>query len=145
MPGLIIFDPNDENIGLSVGDDQANSVFLDIEDGKMYIADLTKIYEWEGAATNMTYTWQSSKIRLPRPVNLGAAIVEAETYADLTFKLYAELNGSDTLIATRTITDHEPVRLPGGYQSNVFYAEVIGTDRVSRIAVAQNIFELAEE
>ena len=144
MPGLIIFDPNDENIGFSVGDDQANSAFLDIEDSKLYIADLSNIYEWEGAATNMTYTWRSSKIRLPKVVNLGAAMIEAESYTDTQFKLYAVIDGNDTLIATRTVINSDPFRLPGGYQANVYYIDVIGTNRISRVSVAQNVFDLTE-
>jgi hypothetical protein len=144
MPGLIIFDPNDENIGLSTGDDQANSLYLDIEDSKLYIADLTNIYEWEGAATNMELTWKSNKLRLPRTVNMGAARVEAETYADITFKLGAVLNGGDTQITSRQVTDDEPFRLPGGYEANVFYIEIVSSDRVSRVSVGETMFDLSE-
>jgi hypothetical protein len=144
MPGVIIFDPNDQNIGLSVGDDQANSVFLDIEEGKLYIADLSNIYEWEGAGSNMTYTWRSGKIRLPRRVNMGAAIVEAESYDSITFKLFTVLAGVDTQITSLTVSDADPFRLPGGHTGNVYYIEITSTDRISRIAVGQSVFDLAE-
>lgn len=145
MPGVIIFDPNDQNIGLSVGDDQANSVFLDIEEGKLYIADLSTIYEWEGdAATNMTYTWKSGKIRLPREVNMGAAMIEAESYDSITFKLFTVLAGVDTQITSVSVTSEVPFRLPGGHTGNVYWIEIISTDRISRVSVGQSVFDLAE-
>jgi hypothetical protein len=145
MGGVVIFDPNDENIGLSIGDDEAVGAHLDIEEGTLYLTDLTNIIEWEGAGTNMTYTWKSGKIRMPRRVNMGAGIVEAESYNSVIFKLYAEVNGTYQLIDSVGVTDDEPFRLPGGYRSNVFGVQIESADRITSFAVAQNIFELAGE
>ena len=145
MSGVIIFDPNDEDIGLSLGDDEATGTYLDIETGKLYLTDLNNIIEWEGDSANMTYTWKSGRIRLSRRVNMGAGIVEANSYNSVIFKLYAEVNGTYTLIDSVGVTDDEPFRLPGGYLSNVYGFEIISTDRITSVAVAQNIFELASE
>ena len=144
MPGVIIFDPNDENIGFSTGDDQANSVFLDIEDSKMYIADLSNIYEWEGDSSNMTYTWRSGKIRLPIRANMGAAKIEAESYNSLTFKLFAVIENVDTQVTSLSVSDDGVFRLPGGYTANVYFIEIISADRVSRVSVAESVFDLSE-
>jgi hypothetical protein len=83
MAGLIIFDPDDNDVGLSTGDDVAVNTFLDIETDTLYFTDGLNIYEWEGdtAGVPQTYTWKSGQIRLPSPVNLGAALVEAELYS----------------------------------------------------------------
>jgi len=143
MPGVIIFDPNDDSVGFSVGDDQANAVYLKRETGTLYIADLDTIYEWEGAGTDMTATWRSGVIRLPRKVNLGAVLIEAETYANTIFKLFADIDGATTLIVSFNVTDGEPVRLPGGYLSNLFQIEIVTTDRVNSVSVAESIFDLA--
>lgn len=143
MPGVVIFDPEDDNIGLSTGDDQAVGVHLDIETNSLYLTDLDNIIQWEGSANNMTYTWKSGQVRLPRPVNMGAAVVEADTYNNITFKLSALIDNIDTLITSIPITSSEPVRLPGGYTSNIFTVELIGTDRVSTVAVGQSVFDLA--
>lgn len=145
MSGLIIFDPADENIGLSVGDDEAIGTYLDIETATMYITDLNNIIEWEGAAVNMTYTWKSGRIRTNRRVNMGAGIVEADSYSSVIFKLYAEINGVYTLVDSVGVNDDEPFRLPGGYLSNVFGVELVSSDRITSLAVAQNIFDLASE
>jgi len=144
MPGVIIFDPDDDSIGLSVGDDQAAGVYLDIETDTLYLTDLTNIIEWEGdAASNMTYTWRSGRLRAAKKINLGGLMVEADSYDSLIVKLYAMLDNTLTLITTLTITDDEPVRIPGGYLSNLYEIEVVSTDRVTGITLGQSIFDLA--
>jgi len=141
MPGVIIFDPKNPERGFSTGDEQAAGVYLDIENDAMYYSDTVNIYEWEGnAAATQTYTWKSGKIRLGKKVNLGAVIVEADSYVNITFNLYAD----GVIKASIVITDGEPVRLPGGYLSNIYEVELIGTDVVTGISVAENIFELAK-
>jgi len=144
MPGVIIFDPSDNSIGFSLGDDQAAGVHLDIETDTLYITNLSNIIKWEGdAVNNMTYTWRSSRIRLPRKVNLGACMVEADSYTSVILKLYAEVDGVLTLITTVTVASSIPVRLPGGYLSNLYEIEVVSSDRVTGIAAAQSVFDLA--
>lgn len=141
MPGVLIFDPETQD--LSLGDDQAVGVYLDIESDTLYLTDLTNIIEWEGAASDMIYTWRSGRIRLPKKVNLGGLLVEADSYDSVIVKVYAVPDADLVLITTVTATDNEPIRLPGGYISNLFEIEVVSSDRVTGIAVAQNLFDLA--
>jgi hypothetical protein len=84
MAGLIIFDPDDDFVGLTTGDDVALNSYLDIENDTLYFTDGLTIYEWEGDETGyrQTYVWKSGEIRMPYPVNMGAALVEAETYSE---------------------------------------------------------------
>ncbi len=146
MPGVVIFDPEDGSVGLSVGDDQAAGVYLDIENDALYLTDLTNIIQWEGdEAANMTYTWRSGKVKFPRPVNVGAAVVDAESYASVIFRLYAEVDGVNTLVASEGVLDDEPFRLPGGYLSTLYQIEVISSDRITAIAIGQSLFDLAAE
>ena len=144
MPGVIIFDPEDEQIGFSLGDDQAAGVYLDIESDTLYLTNLVNIIEWEGDSTNMTYTWRSGLIRLPRKVNLGACIVEADSYLSILVKLYAVLDGTTTLITTLGVTDAEPIRLPGGHLSNLFEVEIISSDRITSASFGQSVFDCAQ-
>jgi hypothetical protein len=144
MAGLIIFSPRDESVGLSTGDELAINTYHDIENDVLYFVDGSSIYQWEGDNANQqSYTWKSGKIRMKTPVNLGAARVEAETYTDVVFKLYAEIAGTMTLKSTVTVADDEPFRLPGGFLSSVFEIELTGTDTVSEVAVGETIWELA--
>jgi hypothetical protein len=139
MAGFIVFNPDDESVGLSTGDDVALNVYLDIEADVLYYTDGSSIYEFDGGATLKTYVWRSGKIRLPNKVNLGAAMVEADTFVDITFRLYAD----GVLKHTQVVADGEPFRLPGGYLSNIYEVEVEGVDEVAGISVAEHILELA--
>jgi len=146
MGGVIIFDPNDPEVGFSVGDDQAANAYLDVENDALYITDLTNIIKWEGdAATNMQYTWRSAKLRSKRHINMGAGLVDAESYDSLVFKLYAEVDGVVTLIASLGVEDAEPFRLPGGYLSSTYQIEIISTDRIHSVAIGQSVFDLESE
>ena len=83
MSGLIIFDPNREEIGFTTGDEVAVNTYHDIENDLLYFTDASRIYKWEGDPANQqSYTWRSGKIRLRNPINMGAALVEADTYVD---------------------------------------------------------------
>ena len=145
MAGVIVIGPDDDNIGFTTGDELAVGVFHDIENDVLYFSDASSIFEWEGDSGNQqTYTWRSGQIRLPRPMNMGAAIVEADSYADVEFRLYANISGTMTLQSTVSPSDSEPFRLPGGYMSNLYEVQVSGTDVVTRISVAENIWDLAE-
>lgn len=98
------------------------------------------VYEWDAVKTSpVSMRWKSGKYLTRSPVNMGAAVVEAENYP-VTFKLWAD----EQLRATRTVSDNEPFRLPGGYLASRFEVEVSGTNQVSEVKVAENIFELSE-
>lgn len=145
MAGLIIFSLDDESIGLSTGDELAVNTYLDIESDILYFTDGSTIHAWEGdSGSQQSYTWKSSKIRMENPVNLGAAIVEAASYDDVVFKFYADIDGSMVLKLTLTVPNGKPFRLPGGFLSNVFEIQLTGTDTVTRVSLAENIWELAE-
>jgi len=141
MAGYIVFDPANKEVGLTTGDDVAVGSFLDILTDTLYYTDGSEIFKWEGSLTSAlkTFTWKSAKHRFPREVNLGAAMVEAESYAALTFKLYAD----GVLKLTKTVTSGEPFRLPGGYLSNIYQVQLSGTDTVTGVSIAETIFDLA--
>ncbi len=145
MPGVIIFDPDDPNAAFSVGNDQAAAVYTNIEEDEMFLSDLSNILEWSGdSATQQTATWKSGYIRMPRPMNFGAVLIEAESYTSLTFKLYAHLDSGMSLITTLTISNNDPVRLPGGYVSSLFQVEIITKDRITSLSVGESIYDVAE-
>ena len=133
MAGYFVFSPEDPSIGFTTGDDLAVNVYLDILTDTLYYTDGAAIYEWEAAATNKTYTWKSAKIRFPQPTNLGAALVEAESYVDVVFKLYADIDGTMTLKHTETVASGKPFRLPGGYSAAAGWSSASSTRRSERL------------
>jgi len=140
MPGVIIFDPVKDSVGFSTGTDQAVGSYLDIEEDALYFTDTVNIFKWEGnPVLSQTLTWKSGKIRLPKKINMGAVLVEADSYINLSIKLFAD----GVLITTVGIADGEPHRLPGGYLSNLYEIEAFTTDTITGISIAENIFDLA--
>ncbi len=140
MAGYFVFDPGDRNIGFSTGEDLAVNTFLDILTDTLYYTDGSTIFEWEGKTNaRKVYTWRSARHRFPKLVNLGAALVEAESYDNLEFRLYAD----EELKHTHIVRNADPFRLPGGYISNLYEVELVGTDVVTGVSIAENIFDLS--
>jgi len=141
VAGYFVFDANSEGVGLSTGDDLAVNVFLDIENDVLFFTDGSTIFQWEGGSASQIYTWRSAKLRMPKLTNLGAALVEANSYSSvgITFRLFAD----GVLKHTQVVRDGEPFRLPGGYLSNIYEIELVGTDVVTGVSIAENIFDLA--
>lgn len=139
MAGLFIFDSKNPDVGFSTADNLALNVFLDILNDVLYYTDGSKIYQWEGGSTDKAYIWRSRKVRLPHKINLGAARVEAESYVDVVFKLYAD----GVLKHTETVANDEVFRLPGGYLSNIYEFELTGTDVVTGVSLGASVFDLA--
>lgn len=90
MAGLIIFDPDNELTGFATGDDLAVGTHLNIKADVLYFTDAVSIYAWGEDADGFfqTYTWKSAEVRMPSPVNMGAAIVEAEAYTGTAGDIY---------------------------------------------------------
>jgi hypothetical protein len=142
MAGYFVYAPGNQDIGFSKGDKYALNVHLDILTDTLYYTDGSSVYAWEDGVTNLTYTWKSGKIRIEKEANMGAAIVQADSYADVVFKLWADISGTMTLKHTQTVASNEPFRLPGGYLSDTYQVQVVGTDVVTGIRVGESIFDL---
>lgn len=100
MAGLIVFDPDNEEVGLSTGDDVAVNTYLDIQNDNLYFTDGLSIYSWDNdpGGLKQTYTWRSGEIRMPSPVNMGAAIVEAELYAETVGEVIGDAYIADVVL-----------------------------------------------
>ena len=59
----------------------------------------------------------------------------------LTFRLY---DSAGALTMTKTVTDKEIFRLPGGYISDFVQFEVEHDDKISYVGVAESVEELSK-
>lgn len=128
MSGLIIFDPHNELAGLSTGDDVAVNTFLDVENDVLYFTDALNIYAWGEDSTGLkqTYTWKSGEVRMPTPVNMGAALVEAENYSETVGDSYwnnvlflAKWNGPDTATTYTELNQSQVLTMYGNAQLDI--------------------------
>ena len=83
------------------------------------------------------YRWRSKTVVLARPTALTAVKVIADSYSDLTFRLWAD----GQLVKEKALT-RAVFRCPGNYRAQDFVVEIEGTDRVSRIDLAETAAEL---
>lgn len=149
----LVFDPNDESIGLSTitnieneqdEEDELVSLFLDAEEDKLYILrelDTTRaIYAWDvDEETPVEMVWKSGRLVLEYPANMTVARIVADTYP-VTFSLW---NDQGTQVVTdRVVNSSEIFRLPGGYLTDWIEMEVGATGRVHTVHVAETVEEL---
>jgi hypothetical protein len=99
----------------------------------------TTLYVWDADATApLTYDWVSKVFVSPVPTSFGAGQVFADSYTDLTMKLYTDA----TLIHTQTVTSERPFRLPSGYLGTKWAIELTGTSTVNNVLIASTMSEL---
>lgn len=115
----------------------ATAGFHDPATGKLYLAIGSNIVQWDAGATNLTYIWQSRPFQAVRPINMSCAQVLADAYP-VTFKLYAD----GSLKSTKTVTDDNPFRLPGGYRALEFAVRLEGTQNIYDVILAESMAEL---
>jgi hypothetical protein len=117
----------------------ATAGYQDLQDDRLYLVNGSKqVVSWDDGA-ELSYTWRSKKFSMPRTTSFALAQVYAESYDDLTFKLY--VNG--VLAHTQTVTGLRHFRLPAT-PGDLFEFQLEGTDEVFAVNIAQSAEELAE-
>lgn len=159
--GGFIFDPR-VNDGTSFVDLDASGLIrgghTDPDDSQLYLIISNTIKKFQGSNTNLTFNWKSKEFVMPKPISMGFAKVDAETYP-VRVKVYGD--GSviyNAVIAssgsTFTVTGTTPsfsstaipepiVRLPASVHKT-FAVEVEGATIVNEICVGESIDELRE-
>lgn len=99
--------------------------------------DGTTVYEFDGGAAPMTYRWRS-KLWLAPPTAFAIAQLRAESYDNLLVRFYA--NGAE--LHERVVTEETEFVLPMADASTRFEIEVLGTDSVQVVQMAEDVGEL---
>jgi len=136
--GGYIFDPKSEGAGFIRLSQNCTGGFKDLLTDTLYLIVSGFVVAWEAASTLLTYTWKSPLWRTARPMNFGFGQVFAESYNNLTVKVY----GDGTLRHTQTVTSVRPFRLPAGFYSELWQVEVSGKDYVREVRIAESTDDL---
>jgi hypothetical protein len=81
--GGLIFDRNDAASALTQTSLHTEAIYVEPTTASMFVVDNNEIKEWEGDINNfLPYEWKSKVFVTARPVNFGAAQIEAE-YGDI--------------------------------------------------------------
>jgi len=148
--GGFVFDPKNAEASYTELNIIAEAAFTEPDDAKLYLVDASNdIVEFDADMDeDLDFTWRSKRFHLPRPVNLGAGMVHAESYP-VGFSLLStekKLTGGDDdqMVErfTKSVIDNQPFRLPAGYTSDEFQVELTGSVVVEGVYVAETLREL---
>lgn len=97
----------------------------------------TTIYEFDGGDTFMNYRWRS-KLWLAPPTAFSIAQVRAESYDNLLVRFYAD----GAQLYETVVTQETEFVLPMADSSTQFEIEILGTDPVRVVQMAEDVLEL---
>ncbi len=138
----ILIDTSGSN-GLSYVDIDADSVFYDKAEGRLYYAKDDTLYQWDTDSL-LTYQWQSPEIDIIDPVNFGIMQVLARSYpVDVTVTMGAE--GDNPYVFTETVTNREPFPCPSGYLEDRAQILIEGSVEVFRLILVETVEELKDD
>jgi hypothetical protein len=125
----------------------AYGVFQDTAGEALYILDTTfRIRKWDSGVVQQALIKSGIEL-VPGKTCPSAARVIGTTYP-CTFTLWALLQTANpdapawTQIISKTVTNDQPFRLPGGYASDQFQRQIVGTGPCEGVFVADDISEL---
>jgi hypothetical protein len=139
----------------------AGTHFDELQD-QLYVLSGTNVQRWDAGASSMTYRFRSKVFELPKPENLAALEVKADSYP-VTVRIDA-LNLSATAVSalvaqrpavfsaptsttfryTVSVTSGDAVPLPGGFLTDKWQIELEGTGAVQSAAMASSVDELKQ-
>lgn len=135
--GALILDLTGDGATLWKTSQYATATYNDIKTDSLYLAIGSNVKKWDADSTDLTYTWKSKIFVAPKPENVGAGQVFAESYP-VTFKLYAD----GALKHSQSVANDRPFRLPSGYKGKEFEIEISGTKPVNSIFLASTVKQL---
>lgn len=105
-----------------------------------YLMRGTALYEFAGG-TEVTATWTSREVVMPRPLNFSAAQVVCTGTWQVLFYAMDE-TGVFQLYHTEDLTGDSIFHLPADFMSDRWMFSVIGTGRMRELRIAQSMSEL---
>lgn len=97
-------------------------------------------------AGKMTYRWRSKLYVLPAPASFLVVQVKGGGFENTVFRAYKQVQTAgvwaDVLLRELVVTGDEPFRLPMATDYSRFWWEVLSTDTIQSVQVAQDVEEL---
>jgi hypothetical protein len=106
----------------------------------LYVESAGSVQKWDAGASLMTARFKSKVFRQSAPVLYEAFMVVADSFSNMTLKVWAD----GVLRMTRTVTHGRPTRMPDGFTAKEWQVEIDTTDAVQAIVLATDINELEE-
>jgi hypothetical protein len=143
--GVLIFDFTGQGAVMTesdiVTDHPITAFYSDARTDTLYCAQNGFIRRFNNAATPLTATWRSKLFRMPMPLSLGAAALDAASYPT-TPPIKVRFYAAGVMKHERNITSAESFRLPTGFREQDWQFEIETTVKVTRLRVATTSGEL---
>lgn len=139
--GAFLYDPDDTHGGIFFFDVYATAGFVDLLSDALYLQIGDYIERWEGGSTRRAYRWRSKVFRQRYKRSFSAVQVIAESYDNLTIRIYCD----GKLKHTKRLTGPDPIRLATGFRARDWEFELEGTDHVSEIALGNSFGSFAQQ
>lgn len=144
-PFMIRFDEADSAM-TDLPNFSASAAFVSMLSDQCYYMNAKNLYEFNGG-NDLTATWQSREMVLPRPLNFGIAQAMVEGNWSVEFWAYTKNQTTGTfahqLFHTQALTDGlTTFRLPGGFESDRYRVKITGKGKFRELRVAQTAREL---
>lgn len=122
---------------LTFHDVTATAAYVDPVLDQLYVAVGQDVQRWD-AGSAKTHTWKSKRWNLGSLTMFSCAQIKANSFADLTFKLYVD----GALAHSQSVTSADAFRLPTLGRARLYEIEITGTDHWTACAVAGSMTEL---
>jgi len=136
--GSFIYDPQTKDFTTST--QTATAGFNVLEEDLLYVVQGTStVNEW-GQGENLTYTWKSSEMMVPKPLSFSAVQVIGHHSVANPVTLTLTLDG--VVLPDISITSSEPVRLAGSSRTYKYEVQVSGTTTLDSISLGTTVTAL---
>ena len=133
--GGIIFDFKEPNSTLSTTDESATGLYSDLEDDALYMIQTSNITSWRAGATYLLATWKSKEFQNVQDAIFDSALVIADSYASVTFKIFA----SGVQVWSYAVTSDAGFRVPTLDRDTRWSIQLETTDKIVECVVASEM------
>lgn len=133
--GAIIIDFDERQSMLSTTDQTAVGRYDDLVNDQLYLIQGSNITSWREGANYLTATWRSKKYQNVQDVIFNTAKVLADSYTNLTFKIYA----NDVQVYSYAVPSGEAFRVPKLDRDVLWSIEIVTTNKVFEVIVASSM------
>lgn len=137
--GGFLMSPLSPEGGMITLNQKVRALHRDPLNENLHLLDWSKnVSQFEGGAGKMTATWRSKITELERPAQFTVLRAETSFPESTVINVYAD----GALIASPTITNNKPVRLPAVGRKRTWEIEVVTTGEIHSVSLAETVAEV---